>query len=43
MFDKRDMREFGLLAVVVLVLNLVFWLALAAGVLYLLRSFGVFS
>lgn len=41
MFDKRDMREFGLLAIVVLVLNLIFWLALAAGALYLLRAFGV--
>lgn len=41
MFDKRDMREFGLLAIVVLVLNLIFWLGLVAGGLYLLRAFGV--
>lgn len=41
MFDKREMRGFGLMAVVVLVLNLVFWLGLIAGGLYLLRAFGV--
>ena len=41
MFGKRDAAGFGLVALAVLVLNIVFWLALLAGALWILRAFGV--
>ena len=41
MFTKKETGGFALMAVVVVLLNIVFWLALAAGVLYLLRAFEV--
>ena len=41
MFTKKETGGFALMAVVVVLRNIVFWLALAAGVLYLLRAFEV--
>jgi hypothetical protein len=41
LFDKRDAAGFGLLALLVVVLNLLFWAGLLGGALLILRAFGV--
>jgi hypothetical protein len=41
LFDKKDAAGFGLLALVVLLLNLLFWAAMLVGALFILRAFGV--
>jgi hypothetical protein len=38
---KKVGAMFGTVAVVGIILNLVFWLGLAAGILWLLKHFGV--
>lgn len=43
MFDKREGFGFGLMAVFITILNIVFWLALLLGTIYILKETGVIN